>query len=133
MSVHSVVALVLGWWFLLASAQETACPPPLAQPTAALLNSARSQASNHGFLWRVTKSGHVSYLYGTFHLGRLEWTFPGTAVQDALRASNSIALEINVRDPVLLRQLQAGMAATGATPLEESLQRRIQLQLYSVQ
>jgi len=128
MSLRYGVFLALACWLFVASAQEIVCPPPLAQPTAALLESARSQASNHGFLWRVTKSGHASYLYGTFHLGRLEWTFPGAAVQQALKASNSIALEINVRDPALVQQLQAGMAAGGIAPLEENLQRRLQLQ-----
>ena len=40
-------------------------------------------AEDHGFLWRVSRDGRVSYLYGTIHLARLAWVFPGPTVVEA--------------------------------------------------
>ena len=115
-------------WTAVSPALAESCPAPLAAPTQALLEKSRAQAANHGFLWRISKAGHSSYLYGTLHVGRLDWMFPGSAVTQALQGSNSIALEINVRDPATVQQLQAGMAADTSLSLEEKLQRRLELQ-----
>ena len=106
-SLFLAAGLALCAWQALAEL----CAAPLPQPTPQLLAQARAQARNHGFLWRISKGGHASYLYGTMHVGKLEWMFPGPAEIRALQASSSIALEINVHDPVLMQQLQAGIAA----------------------
>ena len=107
------------------SASADMCAPPLPQPSAALLAQAQAQAHNHGFLWRISKDGHHSYLYGTLHVGKLEWMFPGPELNQALQASTAMALELNMRDETLMRQLQAGMSASTAAPLDESLQQRM--------
>jgi uncharacterized protein YbaP (TraB family) len=104
------------------------CAAPLPTPSAELVAKAQQQARNRGFLWRISKKGHVSYLYGTLHIGKLEWMFPGAAVLNALQASDSVALELNVRDPALMQQLQAGVAASTAAPLEADLQKRLERQ-----
>ena len=110
------------------AARAELCAAPLPQPTPELVAQARQQAHNHGFLWRIGKAGHVSYLYGTLHVGKLEWMFPSAAITHALQVSDVVALEINVRDPAVLQQLQAGMAAGTAPPLDDALQRRMDVQ-----
>jgi hypothetical protein len=93
-----------------------ACVPP---PSPAALQEAvaRSAAAprDRGVLWRLDKDGRTSWLYGTMHLGRLEWLVPGPRVQEALRASDTVALEIDLTDPreleVLSRPADAAIAA----------------------
>ena len=109
-------------------AHAALCAAPLPTPTAELVAKAQQQARNRGFLWRISKHGHVSYLYGTLHVGKLEWMFPGAALLNALQASDTVALELNVRDPVLMQQLQSGVAASTAAPLEPELQKRLDRQ-----
>jgi len=118
-------ALLAALWGAASPAVAEMCAPPLPKPSAALLASAQAQANNHGFLWRISKGGHNSYLYGTLHVGKLEWMFPGRELNNALQASTRIALEINVRDATLMRQLQAGMAAGTVAPLDAALQQRM--------
>ncbi|MBA2672651.1 TraB/GumN family protein, partial [Ramlibacter sp.] len=52
-----------------------------------------------GVLWRLDKDGRTSWLYGTMHVGRLEWLVPGPRVGAALRASDTVALELDLGDP----------------------------------
>ena len=104
------------------------CAAPLPTPSAELVAKAQQQTRNRGFLWRISKNGHASYLYGTLHVGKLEWMFPSAAVLSALKASDSVALELNVRDPALMQQLQAGVAASTAAPLDADLQQRLEHQ-----
>ena len=64
-----------------------------------------AQATDRGFLWRLTREGHNSYLYGTLHLGRPDWTFPGPRLREAMAASDLLALELDLSDPETLRAL----------------------------
>ena len=48
------------------------CPPVAAELTPARVEAGMQAARDHGFLWRITKGGHSSFLYGTVHLARLE-------------------------------------------------------------
>ena len=68
----AVAALTLP---LAAPAQD--CPPPPTPPGADEMRAAQRDASDRGFLWRLQKDGTVSWLYGTVHLARLGWMFPG--------------------------------------------------------
>jgi uncharacterized protein YbaP (TraB family) len=85
-----------------------ACLAPLQAPTAAQLQMARQQAQDRGFLWRISKDGHSSYLYGTIHVAKLEWTFPGDQLRAAWRATDTLALELNLLDPATVSQVQKG-------------------------
>jgi uncharacterized protein len=85
-------------------------------------------ARDRGFLWRISKDGHSSYLYGTVHVAKMEWMFPGPAVTSALRTSNTIALELDVLDPQVQQQLNEAMTAVAEEPLPDALQQRIRLQ-----
>ena len=110
---------------LTASAQ---CPPqaPPASPEATL--EAAERASDRGVLWRISKAGRSSYLYGTLHVGKLDWTFPGPQTRAALAASDTIALELDVMDPQVRERLRLPAdAAVPALPpaLRERLDRQI--------
>lgn len=87
------------------------------------------RAHDRGFLWRADKDGRTSYLYGTVHVGKREWTFPGPAVLKAVRAANVIALELDVLDPAQNRRVQEGMALRPEHHLPPALTERLRTQL----
>lgn len=98
-----------------APASQTAdCPPPLAAPTPEAIQSGLSHAKDRGFLWRISKYGHDSWLYGTIHVARFEWMFPGERVRDALMTSEVLALEMDPMDPEIGRRMKEGMSAFSA-------------------
>ena len=72
------------------------CPPVVvATPT-----TAAQPATDRGLLWRITRGGHSSFVYGTLHVGKPSWK-PGPRTSDALGASQVLALEIDPSDPAL--------------------------------
>lgn len=73
---------------------------------------ARQQATDRGFLWRISRDGRDSFLYGTIHAGRPEWFALGPRTEAALFRTGVLALEINVTDPAVLAELRR--AASGA-------------------
>lgn len=93
-----------------AAVQTPECPAPLAPPTPDMLQEGLKNAKDRGFLWRATKDGRSSYLYGTIHVARFEWAFPGPAVQAALREADTLALELDPLDPATGAKLQELMA-----------------------
>lgn len=105
-----------------------ACPPALEKPTAEMLQAAARNARDHGFLWRVSKDGRTSFLYGTMHVGKLDWAVPGPSVMQALRATDTVALELDGQDADIQGRLMAGMAALPNVALPESLVQRLRQQ-----
>jgi len=105
---------------------DTRCPPPPAQPSAAQLQAARHNARDRGLLWRIRKHGRESWLFGTLHIGRLEWSVPGPQLRQALADSDVLALEIDPAEPALAAQLQEAMRNTPAP--DPALQRRLRQQ-----
>ena len=101
------------------------CPPAAQQLTTETLNAGIRDAKDHGFLWRITKGGRSSYLYGTIHAARAEWMFPGPVTLDALRNSDTLALELDVLDPDILAGLAASARARPDEALPPALQERI--------
>lgn len=75
-----------------------ACPPvpPAASP--AQVEAWAAQAKDRGVLWRITKGGHSSYLFGSLHVGRAEWAFPGPALKAAWAATEVLAVELDPAD-----------------------------------
>ena len=94
----------------LAAAQGD-CPPPA--PTLDSLRPAqlRADVRDRGFLWRLTRDGRSSWLYGTVHVSRPEWVLPGPTVQSAFSDSAVLALELDPADPELARVFAAGADA----------------------
>src|SRR5450755_923463 len=102
------------------------CPPAALPLTPDLFQSGLRDARDHGFLWRISKNGRTSYLYGTIHAAKLEWMFPGPTVLDAVRASDTVALELDLLDADIQRRLAASVAPRRADPLPAALVRRIE-------
>ncbi len=102
------------------------CPPAVEQATPAMLRAVVHNARDHGFLWRISKGGHASYLYGTMHVGKLDWTIPGPRVAKALRAADTLALELDFLDPDIRDRLSKGMAIQRTVTLPAPLVKRMQ-------
>ena len=94
-------------------------------PTAAEIAVLQKSAKDRGFLWRITKDGRASYLYGTIHVSKLDWAFPGPRLVQAVLQTDAVALELNPTDPDTLRQLNQGMQDTTAQPLPAALEARV--------
>jgi len=85
-------------------------------------------AQDRGFLWRVEKDSRVSYLFGTVHIAKFDWMFPGPAVRRALLASDTVALELDMLDPSIQRRVAEAMTKAGAMPLSDDVSARLKRQ-----
>lgn len=113
----------LSFWLPAARADEGGCPPVAQAPTPAQMQAAQASAKDRGVLWRLTKEGRVSYLYGTVHVGKLDWAFPGPQLQTALRSTEVLAVEINPMAPSFMAAVQAAQAKAAQlelTPAERA-------------
>jgi uncharacterized protein len=59
----------------------------------------KNPAKNAGLLWRLEKSGRVSWLYGTMHLMQIDYAKPGAQIMMGMRSSDVLAVEINFYEP----------------------------------
>jgi uncharacterized protein len=110
-----------------APADCPADPPPFTRDEAV---AALHDAVDSGFLWKATRDGHASYLYGTIHIARRAWQFPGPRVQAALAASNVLALELDLTDPDVIGRYQRLVARKpGAPELPAALGARLNAQM----
>jgi uncharacterized protein len=92
-----------------APAEANSCPPQPAPPSRELMQKAQQQAADRGFLWRLSRDGRDSFLYGTIHAGRPEWFALGPRTEASLFRTGALALEINVTDPAVLGALRDAM------------------------
>ncbi|MEJ6021553.1 TraB/GumN family protein [Ramlibacter sp. PS4R-6] len=99
-----------------AAAQDAACVPPpgIAEIQQAVIKTPRR---DRGLLWRLEKDGRTSWLYGTVHVGRLEWGAPGPTIMKALAASDVLVLELDLT--------QAGEQAPRVPPLDAGASARV--------
>jgi len=127
----TIAALVTACWSAGAIGQTTAteCPPELRAPTPEQMHAAARDARDHGMLWRIRRGGASSYLFGTIHVGKLEWVMPGPRLRAALAAVDTIALEIDPTDARLAERMviAGGDARRVVLPsaLAERLSRRL--------
>lgn len=84
---------------LAAAAHAASCPPPLPNPN----DSATPR--DRGLLWKATRDGRTLYLYGTLHVGKPQWRQLGPATAAALKASDTLALEVDPNDPDVLKAM----------------------------
>lgn len=123
---------LLVWLAILANAlfaaDEKVCPPAPAQPTPETMQAAMRDARDHGFLWRITRDGHTSYLYGTIHVAAFDWMFPGPGVLQALRASDTVGLELDMLDPDIRQRMAQGIQSMHSPALPKSLVQRLRRQ-----
>ena len=112
---------------------EPDCPPVAGAPSPDALAAAARTASDRGPLWRIERDGRSSWLYGTLHVGRLAWAFPGPNVSAALRRAQVLALELDLTSPEVQQQIaKAGaqlQAAQGPLPLPAPTARRLARQI----
>jgi hypothetical protein len=131
-SRHFPVRAWAAAWLLLAplawAQAPTACPPTPQAPSAAQVKAAQLDARDHGFLWRITKDGRSSYLFGTLHVGRLAWAFPGPRLREALATADLLAVELDLTDPTVM-QAMGSVVAVRSTELEPALRERMQRQI----
>jgi uncharacterized protein YbaP (TraB family) len=113
----------------LSFAQDTGCPAAAQAPTQAEVEAGMKAARDRGFLWRIRKDGRTSFLYGTVHVGRAAWAYPGPRLSEAVRASSTVALEMDMLDPVIVQAMQAGLAEAPRRPLPAALEARLKAQL----
>ncbi len=113
-----------------ASAAVADCPPDPPPLTRDEWVAGLRDATDSGFLWKATRDGHTSYLYGTIHIARRDWQFPGPRVQAALAASNVLALELDLTDPDVITRYQRLVARKpGAPELPPDLAARLNVQM----
>ncbi len=122
-----LLATVVYLAFLLPSAQasQAGCPPVAQAPTPEQLQAAQAAAKDRGALWRLRKDGRVSYLYGTVHVGKLDWVFPGPQLQAAMRATEVLAVEVNPMDPAFMAEVQAAQTQAAKLTLTSAEQARL--------
>ena len=111
---------------------RTACPPVAEQPTPEMIRDGVRNARDHGFLWRISKDGRTSYLYGTMHVGKLDWAIPGPNVKQALRATDTVALELDMLDADIRSRIVKGLATLRTMALPASLEKRMRHQAEAV-
>jgi hypothetical protein len=123
------VAMSIGLWLLPAAAPAqpaAACPPP---PDLSVVARTRpGEGADHGLLWRAEKEGRALWLYGTLHVAKLAWAFPGPAQRDALARSDTLALELDLLDPTLQARMAQALAAQPKVTLPAALQARLDRQ-----
>ncbi|MGM9483104.1 TraB/GumN family protein [Roseateles sp. NT4] len=108
--------------FLIGSAQA-ACPPVPALPTADQAATWAAKAPDRGVLWRISRGGHSSYLYGSLHVGKADWAYPGPALRAAWAETEVLAVEL---DPAEVGAVLAALPKPA--PLPAALARRLDAQ-----
>ena len=111
------------------------CPPTAQTPDAAQQRQAQPAATDRGLLWRISKAGRSSWLYGTLHVGRPSWSSPGPRVRQALQSADTLALEIDNADPAMAASMARGLArlrqAEDSTPPPAALLARLAAQAHA--
>ncbi len=88
------------------------CPPAPDASSETLKRLAQTEQPDRGPLWEVTKDGRRSFLYGTVHVAKLEWDFPGPAIKAALNSASHVAVEVDLTDPTLAERLEPKRTGT---------------------
>ena len=104
---------------------EPVCPPAAENPTPEKIQAAMSVARDRGFLWRISKDGRTSFLYGTIHVAKFDWMFPGPKVTQAIRTTDTLALELDALDPDIQARMAKGIAELQSTELPELMVKRL--------
>lgn len=126
----AVALLALGMAGAVLAADAPAACVSVPTPSWDAVQNASKQAQDRGFLWRLEKDGHTSWLYGTMHVGKPAWMPPGERVGAALRRSEVIALELDLSDPATLAVFTAPLdAAVVARILTPDRLRRLDRQI----
>ena len=74
---------------------------------------AEDGASKH-FLWKVTGSSGVVYLFGTIHAGKADFYPLPSIIEDSFKTADTLIEEIDTSDPAEAARVEQGLAAVGA-------------------
>lgn len=108
---------------LLVGSAHAACPPTPAAATIEQATAWAAKAPDRGVLWRISRGGHSSYLFGSLHIGKADWAYPGPALRKAWEETEVLAVELDPAD------VGAVLAKAGPPqPLAPALARRIETQ-----
>lgn len=125
MKLALVLVLALAAVGARAQSAPAACPPQMQPPTAEQLQAAQQQARDRGALWKLTRDGRSSYLFGTIHVGKLAWAMPGPQLREALRATDLLALEIDPTDAAMMARVAQPSASGVPSALGDVHKRRL--------
>ena len=103
--LNSVLTFCVGV-YAVAEQPSPPCPSAPDPSGETLARLARTKQPDRGPLWEVTKDGRRSFLYGTVHVAKLEWDFPGPTIKAALNSSSHLAVEVDPTDPTLAARLE---------------------------
>jgi uncharacterized protein len=120
-----VFTLLLLTLFFRVSFAQSNCPPEFVAPEPDQYKTLKQNSKDRGFLWKVTKAGKTSHLYGTIHVSKADWIIPGSKVLDALRQSDKIAVELNFLDPDVLKSINKLSTAIDSPKLSNKLNERV--------
>ncbi|MBM5572698.1 MULTISPECIES: TraB/GumN family protein [Deefgea] len=126
-----VSSLLWGMLLCLSLPVKSACVPAPLPPSAAEIQQLQEAARDHGFLWKISKDGRTSWLYGSIHINRLSAAFPGPKVRQAVQQSQALVLELDMADPVTQAKL-AQLSRQGAGQVPNALKGRLKAQLDKV-
>jgi uncharacterized protein YbaP (TraB family) len=117
--IRSLFALLA----LLVGSAHAACPPMPQSPTTAQAQDWAANAPDRGLLWRISRGGHSSYLFGSLHVGKADWAYPGPALRRAWAETEVLAVELDPADvgPALAM-------VPKSEPLPPALARRVEAQ-----
>ena len=118
-------ALLAALLLVAPSQAKESCPPPAQAPTPEQAAEGMKDAKDKGALWTLTKDGRTSYLYGTIHIGRAEWLYPGPKLLSALKATGVLAVEVDLTAPGTREEMMAAMAAAPALALTDADRARL--------
>lgn len=125
-SRSALPSVLLAALLLAAPAQaKEDCPAPAQQPTPEQISESMKNAKDRGALWKIAKDGRTSYLYGTIHIGRVDWIFPGPNLMSALMNTGVLAVEVDLTAPGTQQEMMAAMAAAPALPLTDADRARL--------
>ncbi len=121
----ALLTLGLSLGLLAPTHAKTDCPPVAQAPTQAQLKEGMQNAKDRGALWRISKDGRTSYLFGTLHLGQMAWAFPGPKLMQALRETQVLAVEVDITSPATQTEMGVAMQAAAKVELTPKDQARL--------
>jgi uncharacterized protein len=124
MKIRVLIFVLVTLWLRVSYAQSD-CPADFVMPSQERIQALQKSSKDRGFLWKVTKDGKVSHLYGTMHVAKFEWMIPGPKLISALSQSNKLALEINFQDEEVMKVAADLVSSKNAPTVSIGLNERI--------
>lgn len=128
-SLWPVVRIVLACsWMVLSLQARAQCLPEPAIPSADEMSVLLEKAPDRGFLWKISKDGQHSWLYGTIHANRREAFVPGPQTRAALFGSDAVAVELDITDAATMGEVMQ-LAKQAVVPIPAPYEARLKAQL----